>query len=125
MKSHYTTHKLGVYEVTLMVGVADEVADIRCSRVCKRFFKDYKGPTGMEDAAACTYYLRSRIAIIYGKQGLTRSTVAHEIFHATHRAADWAGVEINHVNSEAFAHLNGYITKLVYQDLKKWGIRIK
>ena len=45
----------------------------------------------------------------------THETIAHELFHLTHRIAEWAGVPFHTENHEAFAHIQGYVAQKVYE----------
>lgn len=81
-------------------------------------------PPGEDSAACCSWY-RSRIVILFDRSNVTHEIIAHEIFHATHRILDWVGIEVTKKHHESAAHLNGHLNKLVYQDMKRWKIKVK
>lgn len=58
-----------------------------------------------------------RIGLFFEREELCHDLIAHEVFHATHRVLERAGVAFGIHNHEPFAHLNGWLTGLVYRDL--------
>jgi hypothetical protein len=66
-----------------------------------------------------------RFCIILDRKSLDNSLIAHEAFHVTHRIMKYTGAKFKVNNHEPFANLNGYINQLIYNQLKKWKIRVK
>lgn len=67
----------------------------------------------------------TRMAILMRSNSVTHETIAHEVFHATHRLMHFTNTKFSIVHDEPFAYLCGYIADLIYQDLNEWGIRPK
>jgi hypothetical protein len=65
----------------------------------------------------------SRCSLLLRRPGLKKGTVAHEVFHATHRVLESVGISVDENNHEAAAYLNEYITALVNEQLKQWKIK--
>lgn len=77
------------------------------------------------DAAGLMCWRDFNFSIIMDIKYLSHTVIAHEIFHATHRILQYNGIKFRIEEHEAFAHLNGCLTELVYKQLNKWKIRIK
>jgi len=56
---------------------------------------------------------------------VSHDVIAHEIFHATLYVMDKIGARTDKIHDEPAAHLNGWLTTKVYEDLKTWGIKVK
>jgi hypothetical protein len=89
----------------------------RVKRLGKGAIQDYSGLTW--------YGTRKDMALLFGTEDISHNLIAHEIFHATHVILDFVGNKFSIEHTEPFAYLSGYITDLVYKDIKKWKIKIK
>lgn len=70
-------------------------------------------------------YNRAHLSLFLCIDDMSHDLIAHEVFHCTHRIMEHRSVDIAPKHHEAPAMLNGHISQLVYNDLKKWKIKIK
>jgi len=59
-----------------------------------------------------------KFGLFFKPEALTRQTIAHEIFHLTHRILEWVGAPFEPSHHEYAALLNGYLTETVYKVLE-------
>ena len=74
----------------------------------------YDGASFQDDNGIEYLYLR--------KTSLTpqsASIISHELFHTTYSILNFVGVQLAPQSEEAFAYLQGFLTKKVYKALKK------
>lgn len=115
------THKIEIYGVWLEIVVSGSILKSRSTPArVKRLgrFDNIEGITGLH-----CFYGRN-FCILLNYEEICYDTIAHEVFHATVRIMEWVCCKMGK-NHEAHAYLNGYITKLIYRDLKDWGLRAK
>ncbi len=110
-----------LYSVRLLIVVTEDVERSRVSR--NHLFypprNDHSSWTGL-----CAYN-GFRIGLFFERAELCHDLIAHEVFHATHRVLERAGVAFALHNHEPFAHLNGWLTGLVYSELGMMKERVK
>lgn len=122
-KDKIAWHRVDVYDAVFVFGVCHDIDRMhRRDNLCKVFDTPDKEHN---DAIGLCMYRRRNIGILIERDYLTHDTIAHEVSHATHRLLDYCGLQLTEGTQEAFACLTGYFTKLVYADLKKWGIKVK
>lgn len=93
--------------------------DIKSER---RKMEHWFGPVlaGDHYDALCSYGSGHNFALFFEPAALLRrDTLAHEIFHLTHRILDWAGVTFNSCHHEAGALLNGWLHDEITWRLRK------
>lgn len=115
-------HGIGVYDSLFEVVLCHDIDKARHTKKRVKLLgdtDDCKGCAGM-----CDYY-KNKFIVFFDRGWLSPALIAHEVFHATHRMLEWAGVGLGKQHAEAHAHLCGHLTQLVYDDLKSWKVRIK
>lgn len=122
-KDRHKRHRIEVYDGWFDVVVCHSIEKARNCPSMVRWLKSRC--TNCNGAAGLSDEYRYKIAVFFDRVDLGHDVIAHEIFHATHRLLDYAGVKHDEDHHEAHAHLCGSLTRLVYQDLKLWGERIK
>ena len=124
MKELSKIHPIEIYGIWLEVVVCDNF-NIACSkpeRVKRLGRPNQIDITDATALAACN----KRDFCIYLRRGfIQHELIAHEVFHTTIHMLDWINQMIDPNNHEHAAHLNGYLTDLVYNDLHNWKIQIK
>ena len=104
--------RVPLYEALVYFVVADDIFTER-----KNMSDLFGGCPDNNFDACCSYNKNGIFALFFEPKALTHKTIAHEIFHLTHRIAEWrygAFVESYH---EIFADLCGYLTEFVYQNI--------
>lgn len=114
--------KIPIYPATLEFCVTGDMVNSqkkkrRIDRYGNGPIKNYRGLVWFNHTAA--------VALMISRDSLTHEVINHEIYHATHRIAEFAGVKHSFDNDEPFAYLCGYISEFVYGKLKQWGLRVK
>lgn len=129
MKSHYygprersRLHLIPIYECLLEVVASGSLVK---SRNTPRRIKMLGGR--YDDADECQGFLSHngwKMGLFLDRNKINHNLIAHEVFHATHRIMEHCSVVIGKKHHEAPALLNGYLAELVYQDLKRWKIKV-
>lgn len=122
MKQKQRYHSIPIYDVGLTVVVTESIVKTLSSGELKKRFGEYDG-TGDPSGLFC--YNNSQFCIMLDSKYLVPDVICHEVFHATVRIASWNSVKIDRNHHEAAAYLNGYISKLVFDDLKRWKLKLK
>ena len=117
-KSH-TTY-IPVYDVWFEVVVSNDVKRSRHTKKRVKLFGEFNPTGGYSALASCR---NSNLAIFLNSSNVSHSTIAHEVFHTTHHLMEIIGDNFNYNNQEPAAYLNGYLTSLVYNNLKEWGVK--
>ncbi len=119
-------HKLPIYDVDLEVIVTDNIVAAhntpkRKARLGGREFKDDKNLT----AGLCCDH-RFNIGIFLSYDNMDNEVINHELMHGVQAVLGihQVGMGSKH-DQETPALLMGYLSKLVYKDLKDWGIKVK
>jgi hypothetical protein len=104
-----------IYNATLWLIVAKDISKAR------KKMEFAFGPAPQEDYDALCCYNGYRYGLFFTPESSQDvDTIAHEIFHLTHRILDWAGTNFDKAHHEHAALLNGYLTKLVNKELNKF-----
>ena len=77
--------------------------------------------------SAITIYGMGYFAVCFHPQAAKSvRLVGHEVFHLTYRIMDWmsCGTTNTGTDTEAFAHLHGYLLEVVFRKLKKGGYHV-
>ncbi len=122
MKEYCALHIVPIYGTKLEFVVSDSITKARNKpdRV-KRYRSKYEEGE--------FYGLLSRfgnyMGLFIASDAVTHDGIAHEVFHLTHRIAEFVEVKFDPDHHEALAYLNQELTRTIYDDLKKWKIKIK
>ncbi len=106
-----------IYDVHLLVCACDD--PLKRRKVYDPVFGEYEGSSfsGLCDGSG-----RGHFAIFIKASALDQNTVAHEVFHLTHRIMEYCGCNFDEDHHEQAAYLNGYLMELVCNALKvKYG----
>jgi len=122
MKQKSRYHQIPIYDVGLTVVVTESIVKTLSSGELKKTFDEYDG---IGDPSGLFCYNHSQFCIMLDRKFLSHDVICHEIFHATIRIATWNSVKVGKNHHEAAAYLNGYISKLVFDDLKRWKLKVK
>ena len=97
-----------VWDVTVWLYVINDIRKERQER-------DYMfGPApDCKYDALCSYGDCSTFALYFKTEALSMKTVAHEVFHLTHRIMDVVGANFDQDHHEQGALLNGYLMQEV------------
>lgn len=79
--------------------------------------------SNVEDYDGLTVPLQNRFHILYFPRKLISgvdflSVINHEVFHATYGICSGVGISLTEESQEAFAYLNGYLNKKIYDQLQ-------
>ncbi len=78
------------------------------------------------EADGLAIFIDSDFWIVLRRGALSNTIIAHECFHATHFILDSCDVKFTKgAKNEAFSYFNGHLHKQVYNQLKKWKLRVK
>lgn len=121
MKEKSIRGKVPIYGVTLEVVVTDDMIK---SQLNKMRNKRLGGQKPVPSAGLCIY-AGWNFCVMFDKHYLDNNLIAHECFHLTHRIADYCGLKFKNSRHEEFAYLNGFVSNVVYKQLKQWKIRVK
>jgi hypothetical protein len=122
MKNQAASHYIPIYGSTVMVVATD---NIRAAHNKPEMLEALHSDPIDFDCYGLTSRHNNLFVIFYQRSGLSHDTVAHEIFHVTHRIGEFLGIKLDGENHEALAYLNGHLTGLVYGSLKKWKVKIQ
>jgi len=121
-KDRLKRHSIDIFDATFIVSLCH---DINKMQKDKRITSLMGQGTEYPNAAGLCCYQRRNIAILLDRKSLDHNLIAHEVMHATHRLLEYCGMELTDSSGETYACLNGLMAKLVYEDLKQWGAKIK
>lgn len=97
-----------IYVAALWVVISDDALASR------RAMKPLFGECRIKSAQAlCSTNFRGHVGVFLPRIDLREETLSHEIFHATHAILSWVDCKFDDNNQEAWAYLNGYISKIV------------
>ncbi len=117
-------HKVTVpiFRACVILNVSDNVVEERQKHPeFGAFFCNYAAAI---DGLCCSEPDNYSFGIFYDWTSLTHGTVAHEIFHLTHRIIHEVGGKFRMDNQEQHAYLNGWLSDWVYKQLKKQKVTI-
>lgn len=109
-----------IYENAVTLIVTDDIQKERNKH--RRRFGDYQVDPQCEGLVSSSggYYL-----LLLKPRDCTHGQIAHEIFHLTHRIMEWTGDRFDDDHSEPAAYLVQWLTKRVYGQLKRWGVKVR
>jgi len=87
-----------------------------------KWFGDYDPNDAGE---AITVVRGGDVGVIFQVKKLSHNFIAHEVFHATMAVYRGVGDEHTKKGEEAYAYLNGWLTKWTYTQIKKWKLEVK
>jgi hypothetical protein len=118
---HVHNFRLPIFDAANIWIIATD--DIQASRRAR------EGVLGSIDSSQytglCSWDNRGKFFLFFTIKCLDHSLIAHEVFHLTHRILEYCEASYHPQHSEAHAHLCGWLTNVVYQDLARWGVGIK
>lgn len=101
-----------IHSIRFLLVVSNSVVESRAGR------RNMFGPFDQQCAGLCSYE-GFRVAVFLERQNLCHELIAHEVFHASHRAMQYQGTVFGHDNHEPFALLHGWLTGHVYRELAR------
>ena len=108
-----------IYDAVLYIVVSDNIHEERGNMV------DLFGEAPKEDYIGCCSYNDSgEYALFFDTMEISHKTIAHEIFHLTHRITEWRYGSFCEKYHEVFADLCGYLTEQVYNILISEQIKV-
>lgn len=116
------SHWIEIYESNFFLIVTDNLDKSRNSKKSRKLFSEYRVSPNTSGLACAA---NSNHAIYLHKDKMQHSLISHEIMHVVFHIMESIGHKFDEDGPEPWCYLSGHITKLVYQDLKKWKIRIK
>ena len=124
-KDRTVTFRLMPYMCSLRVTATDNMRKA-CKRTGLTEENINTNEMGIDATAGLTIWQDGSglIEIILDTKGLNHGIIAHEVFHATHRAMQTSGDTFSEEHHEPYTHLCGFITDMVYAYLKKWEVPI-
>lgn len=105
LKQH---HLVPIFGASLWIVITDDVSADR-QRMADVFGECPDKPY----FALCSYNARGDFGIFLPRRLLDEETIAHEVFHATHRILEWTCCNFDEKHHEQGALLNGYLSTLV------------
>lgn len=116
---HARRHSIPIYDVWVEFVVTDSTERvIKHPLRIKRF-----GELDLEEYGGMVYALENEFCVVLLRSCLTKALIAHETFHLTHRIMEACEHNIGPDHHEPHAYLCGFLTELIYADLKSWNIR--
>lgn len=101
-------YPIPIYDCNLWVVISDDIYKER------EKLNDTFGTVDREYGALCSYDNYGNVGLFFQRRFIAdEDTIAHEIFHATHRILEWAGCNFDPQHHEQGALLCGYLSKLV------------
>lgn len=101
-----------IYEAVVWLVVSEDMPAERDK------MQDVFGPSPEGDyAALCCYSGGRQFGLFFSPSSLDVNTVAHEVFHLTHRILEWAGTNFDSQHHEHAALLNGFLMATVFKQL--------
>lgn len=109
-----------LYSVRLLIVVTN---DVERSRIARNHL--YGVPCDDHSYTGLCAWSGYRVGLFFDRAELCHDLIAHEVFHAAHRICERAGIAFSIHNHEPFAHMCGWLTGLVYRDLRLMGEHVK
>lgn len=122
MKERSRFHQIPIYDVNLEVVVTDDIAASSQKPSRKRRIGEYDDPP--PGASGLMLHEDFNFCVMFMTGEVDAGLVAHEVYHVAASILHRAGVDMSD-NDEACAYLVGYLVKLVTNDLRKFGERVK
>src|SRR6185503_2984648 len=122
MREKSRLHEIRIYGVNLEFVVTDSIDR---SRQNQRRLRELGDCPPMKNATGLCSHNGMNFCILIDIRLAGPHVIAHEVFHAVHGIMDRVGISLDEDHHEAHAHLCGYITELIYDDLKRWGFKVK
>jgi hypothetical protein len=112
-----------IYECVLRVVICDDIDQDR--RKFDKIFGEFDLDGNYE--ALCSWSGGHNFGLFFDKRVLKNTcTIAHEVFHLTHRILEWSSSNFDKDHHEQGAMLNGYLMELVLNALKdKRKVKVK
>ncbi len=120
-KEKMAIRRIPIYSVFFMLNVSHDLVAARNDYI------KYFGPVSI-DVTGCGALSSSSghnfgVFLQIGDQ-ITHGNIAHEVMHTTNHIMEWVGHDISSGNHEPHCYLCGYLTEMVYKQLKEWKIKI-
>ena len=97
---------------------ASVVTDARAERESQFFVDLFGKPPESDYYALCAYDGKGTFGLFFAKQKADADTIAHEIFHLTHRILDWRYGGCDEKLHEFAADLCGWLTQWLWDEIK-------
>lgn len=95
-----------IYDAKVWLVVTTDIVEERAKSEWAELFGDEEADPGWD--AVC-FRNHSKFGLFFKPSAVDVSTVAHEIFHLTHRILEWVGANFDSSHHETAALLNGYL----------------
>ncbi len=121
MNELYKRYYIDIYEHNFELVVCDEIGPSRNSKKRKKILDHYD----VRNAQGLSTLKDRNLFIFLRSDSIEHNLIAHEVAHVVHYLFANIGQKIDPMNNEEFAYMAGYLTNLIYKQLKKWKIRVK
>ncbi len=121
MKERYKRHYVEIYEHNFELVVCDDISSSRNNRRRLKILDPYQ----VNNAQGLSSMKERNNWIFLRRDSITHNLIAHEVAHTAHFMIANIGQKVDPFNNEEFAYLCGYLTNIIYKDLKRWKIRVK
>ena len=104
-----------IYGAILYLIIDEDIFSIR------KDMSDIFGEINSNDFdALCSYDNKGTFALFFEPSALNHKTIAHEVFHLTHRITEWRYGTFKEHFHEVFADLCGFLTEIVYANVDNY-----
>ena len=121
MKEVYRRHYIDIYEHWFELVVCDEINPSRNSKRRTKILEPYE----VRNAQGLSTLKDRNLFLFLRSDSIEHNLIAHEVTHIVHFLFANIGQKIDPMNNEELAYLAGYLTNLIYKDLKRWKFRVK
>lgn len=116
-----TTFNVPIYNATVHLVISDNIYSDR--NKLNKIFGQYDGK---DDFEALTSSSSGSLEFgLFFRKNVEISTVAHEVFHLTHRILEWTNCYFSNDEQEQGALLNGYLMNIVIKNINKYFKKCK
>jgi len=118
---HRARHHIPIYDFKFWVVVTSDMEKSRAG--FNRILGRDAGDCEVGHCVGLTSRGEGRVlAMFLDADYLDHGLIAHEVFHATHSIMEFLESVYADATQEPYSALCEYLTKLVYKDLRKWGL---
>ncbi len=121
MKEFSKNHPIPLYGVWFEVVISSDFDKSRLKP--SRYKRLGKLDIDLSDASGIASHFGRNFAVFFKPDALYCGVISHEAFHTTVHIMDWIGKKLEPDNHEDYAHLQGYLVELIYNDLRNWKLK--
>lgn len=122
MKDKMKCFRIPIYGVFFMVNVSQDMPKAR--KKYEKYFGEIS--IDLDGCAALSAASGHNFGIfLEDNDNMTHYNIAHELFHATTHIMEWVNHRLTIGNHEPHCYLCGHLTKITYDQLNKWKVKVK